>query len=66
MSELNNKHQRPIKILLVNEIRLMGNVIASALEDEQDIEVVSCVTAIDEAMKIIQEKMWMSPLSVRG
>lgn len=56
MSEMNNKPERPIKILLVNGVRLMGNVIAAALEDEPDIQVVGCVTNLDEAMKIAQEK----------
>jgi len=55
MSDINEKIGRPINILLVNEIRLMGNVIASALEDEPDIFVVGCVTDLDEAMKIVQE-----------
>lgn len=45
-----------IGVLLVNEIRLMGNVIASALEDEPDIEVVGCATSVDEALEIIQRK----------
>jgi len=56
MSELKHKPERPIKILLVNEIRLMGNVIAAALEDEPDIQVVGCVTNLEEALKIAQEK----------
>ena len=34
----------------------MGNVIASALEDEPDIKVVACVTSLDEAMEIVREK----------
>ena len=34
MSVTTVKTERPINILLVNEIRLMGNVIAAALEDE--------------------------------
>ena len=45
-----------INILLVNEIRLMGNVIAAALEDEPDIFVVGRATSIDDALQIIQEK----------
>ena len=39
-----------IRVLLVNEIRLMCNVIASVLEDEPDIEVVGCATSVDEAL----------------
>jgi two-component system nitrate/nitrite response regulator NarL len=45
----------PIHILLVNEIRLMGNVITAALKDEPDIHVVASVTNIDEALKIVEE-----------
>lgn len=47
---------RPIRVLLVNEIRLMGNVIAAALEDETDIHVVARVTSVEEAIKVVQEK----------
>lgn len=56
MSATTVKTERPINILLVNEIRLMGNVIAAALEDEPDIHVVDSVTNIDEALKIVEEK----------
>ena len=56
MSELVNESNQRIHILLVNEIRLMGNVITAALEDEPDIHVVGCVTNPDEALKIVQEK----------
>ena len=54
MTEPNHEH--PIHLLLVNETRLMGNVIAAALEGEPDIRVVACVTNIDEAMQIVREK----------
>ena len=56
MNETTDKSTRPINILLVNEIRLMGNVIAAALEDEPDFNVVGCVTSTDEALKIVQEQ----------
>ena len=55
MSATTVKPERPINILLVNEIRLMGNVITAALEDEPDIHVIASVTNIDEALKIIEE-----------
>ena len=55
MSATTVKPERPINILLVNEIRLMGNVITAALEDEPDIHVVASVTDIDEALKIVEE-----------
>lgn len=53
---MKNKFDHPISLLLVNEIRLMGNVIVAALEDEPDISVVSCVTAYDEALQVIRER----------
>lgn len=49
------KSDRPISLLLVNEIRLMGNVIVAALQDEPDIDVAACVTTYDEAVHIVQE-----------
>jgi DNA-binding NarL/FixJ family response regulator len=55
MSATTVEPERPINILLVNEIRLMGNVITAVLEDEPDIHVVASVTNIDEALKIVKE-----------
>ena len=55
MSESTEQSVQPINILLVNEIRLMGNVIVAALEDEPDVNVLGCVTSIDEALKIVNE-----------
>ena len=55
MKQTDDKPIRSIKILLVNEIRLMGSVIATALEDEPDIKVVARVTTPEEALKIIQD-----------
>lgn len=49
------KVDHPIRLLLVNEIRLMGNVIVAALEDEPDIQVIACVTTYDEALQVIHE-----------
>ena len=56
MSEMTEQPQRPIKLLLVNETRLMGNVITVALEDEPDITVVAAVTSMEAALQVIQEK----------
>jgi len=56
MSRMNEKSTTLINILLVNEIRLIGNIIAAALEEEMDINVVDCVTSPEEALKIVQEK----------
>jgi DNA-binding NarL/FixJ family response regulator len=56
MSEMTELPERPIKLLLVNETRLIGNVIVVALEDEPDITVVASVTSMDEALQVLQEK----------
>src|SRR5260221_7664320 len=56
MSEMSEKPEHQINLLLVNETRLMGNVIAAALEDEPDIHVIACVTNMDDAMQIVREK----------
>jgi two-component system NarL family response regulator len=53
---MTEEHDRRINLLLVNETRLMGNVIAAALEGEPDIHVVACVTNIDDAMQIVRAK----------
>jgi DNA-binding NarL/FixJ family response regulator len=53
---MKNNFDHPISLLLVNEIRLMGNVIVAALEDEPDISVVACVTTFDEALQVIHER----------
>ena len=57
MSATTIKSERLINILLVNEIRLMGNVISAALEDEPDIHVVASITDIEEALKIVEENV---------
>ena len=41
-----------IRVLLVNQIRLLGNVLAAVLEDEPDMEVVGCATSVDEALEL--------------
>lgn len=56
MSETTENSMHPIRILLVNEIRLMGNVIAAALEDEPDIRVVARVTSLEAALKVVSEE----------
>src|ERR671919_613826 len=56
MSKMTELPERPIKLLLVNETRLIGNVIVVALEDEPDITVVASVTSMEEALQVIQEK----------
>jgi len=44
----------PIKVLLVIEVPLIGNIFASVLEDEMDIKVVGCVTTLQDALEFIQ------------
>lgn len=43
-----------INVLLVNEIRLMCNVLAASLEDEPDIQIFGCATNVQEALTILQ------------
>jgi DNA-binding NarL/FixJ family response regulator len=43
-----------IKVLLVIEVRLIGNIFASVLEEEVDIKVAGCVTTLNEALEFIQ------------
>lgn len=56
MNKPTAESKQPINILLVNEVRLIGNVIMAALEDETDIDIVGCVTTPEEALKIVAEK----------
>jgi DNA-binding NarL/FixJ family response regulator len=53
---MKNKFDHPISLLVVNEIRLMGNVIVAALEDEPDINVIACITTYDEALQVIRAR----------
>lgn len=56
MNEMVEQHEHQINLLLVNETRLMGNIIAAALEGEPDLNVVACATNIEDAMQIVREK----------
>src|SRR5574340_447894 len=47
--------EKLIQLLLVNETRLMGNVIAAALQDEPGIAVVACVTEAADALRVVQQ-----------
>ena len=49
--------EQPIRLLLVNESGLIGNVIRAALEDEPDLKVVASVTNAEEALKVVQEQV---------
>jgi len=43
-----------IKVLLVIEVRLIGNLFASVLAEETDIKVAGCVTNLEDALQAIQ------------
>jgi len=43
-----------IKVLLVIDVRLIGNIFASVLDEEADIKVVGCVTTLQDAVEFIQ------------
>lgn len=51
---LNKARMDLIRVLLVIEIRLIGNIFASVLGEEADIKVVGCVTTLKEALEFIQ------------
>ncbi len=41
-----------IRVVLINSIRILANVIAAVLENESDIDVVGCTTTVDEALAL--------------
>ena len=41
-----------IRILLVDQVRLVGHVLAAVLEDEADMKLVGCATSVDEALSL--------------
>ncbi|MEO7841847.1 MAG: hypothetical protein ABIU06_21095, partial [Anaerolineales bacterium] len=45
-----------LKILLVIEVRLIANIFAEVLEEEDDFMIVGRSENMEEAMKIIQER----------
>lgn len=55
-----------IQVLLVNEIRLMCNVLTAALKDEPNIRVVGCATSVDEAiLRLEREQVDVVLISTR-
>lgn len=46
----------PMKVLLVIEVPLIGNIFASVLEDESDMQVAGCVASLQDALKFIQQQ----------
>lgn len=56
MNEENGFQGNQIRILLINEIQLISNVIAASLEDEPDILIVDCVSSLEDGLRILQKK----------
>lgn len=55
----------PIKVFLVIEVPLIGNIFASVLEDEADLRVVGCVTSLQDALVFLrQEEVDIAVVSV--
>lgn len=46
----------PIKVFLVIEVPLIGNIFESVLHDEPDIDVAGCVTSCEEALAFLEER----------
>ena len=46
----------PIKVLLVIEVPLIGNIFSSVLNEEPDIHVTDCVTSVQDALMCIQRR----------
>ena len=46
----------PIKVLLVIEVRLIGNIFAAVLEDEPDMNVAGCVSTLDDALQSLGQQ----------
>ena len=47
----------PMKVLLVIEVPLIGNIFTSVLADEPDIQVAACVATVQEALTFIQKQV---------
>lgn len=56
MTQMKEAQDYEIRILLVNDIQLISNVIAASLEDEPDITIVDCVSSPEDALRSIQEQ----------
>lgn len=46
----------PIKVLLVIEVPLIGNIFASVLEEEPDIKVAGCLSSLQDALTFLSEQ----------
>ncbi len=56
MSDVPERPEQSIRLLLVNENELIGNMISAALEDESDLQVVASVTNAEDALQVVQEQ----------
>src|SRR5688572_26717026 len=43
------EEERMIRVLVISEVLLICNIVASILKEEEDIKVVGCVTTLEEA-----------------
>jgi two-component system, NarL family, nitrate/nitrite response regulator NarL len=50
-----HEEETMIRVVLVNAIRILCNVIAAVLENEPDIEIVGCATTTDEALDLARQ-----------
>lgn len=46
----------PIKVLLVIEVPLIGNIFASVLEEEPDIKVAGCLSSLQDALTFLRQQ----------
>lgn len=46
----------PIKVLLVIEVPLIGNIFASVLEEEPDLQVAGCVATLQDALEFLEQQ----------
>ena len=44
----------PIKVLLINDVRLIGNLFASVLEDEPDMEVLGYLSTLEDSVEYMK------------
>ena len=55
MNQHLDSQNQQIRILLVNDIQLISNVVAASLEDEPDITIVDCVSSAEDALRSIEK-----------
>jgi DNA-binding NarL/FixJ family response regulator len=47
----------PIKVLLVIEVPLIGNIFASVLEEEPDVKVAGCLSSLQDALVFLRQQV---------